>query len=200
MAANHINSKEYQALLAQDKPVLVDFWAPWCKYCVKISDAYDSLAQKYGDAIHVVKVNIDENEALAVQEKIELIPTLILYQNGREADRIVAPESKAQIEAFLGAAMPGKAEEQQYHIHDLAVIGGGPAGYTAALYAARAGMDAVVLEKLAAGGQMALTHHIDNYPGFENGVDGFELLVAFVEFGNFHLLRRECRDDFLTEQ
>lgn len=60
------------------------------------------------------------------------------------------------------------------HIYDMIIIGGGPSGYTAALYAARSGMDAVVLEMLSAGGQMALTHQIDNYPGFV-GIDGFEL-------------------------
>ena len=61
------------------------------------------------------------------------------------------------------------------HIYDMLVIGGGPGGYTAALYAARAGLDVMVLEKLSAGGQMALTTQIDNYPGFEEGVDGFTL-------------------------
>lgn len=55
------------------------------------------------------------------------------------------------------------------------IIGGGPAGYTAALYAARAGFDTIVLERLSAGGQMALTHQIDNYPGFEEGINGFYL-------------------------
>lgn len=55
------------------------------------------------------------------------------------------------------------------------IIGGGPAGYTAALYAARAGFDTLVLERLSAGGQMALTHQIDNFPGFEDGIDGFSL-------------------------
>lgn len=61
------------------------------------------------------------------------------------------------------------------HIFDTIIIGGGPAGYTAALYAARAGLDAVLIEKLSAGGQMALTGDIDNYPGFDEGIDGFTL-------------------------
>ena len=60
-------------------------------------------------------------------------------------------------------------------IFDTVIIGGGPGGYTAALYAARAGLDTVVLEKMSPGGQMALTDTIDNYPGFEEGVDGFTL-------------------------
>ena len=61
------------------------------------------------------------------------------------------------------------------HMYDIIIVGGGPAGYTAALYAARAGLDTIVLEKLSAGGQMALTSQIDNYPGFEDGIDGFLL-------------------------
>lgn len=60
-------------------------------------------------------------------------------------------------------------------IYDMLVVGGGPGGYTAALYAARAGLRVAVLEKLSAGGQMALTHQIDNYPGFPEGIDGFTL-------------------------
>ena len=61
------------------------------------------------------------------------------------------------------------------HVYDMIIIGGGPAGYTAALYAARAGFDAIVIEKMGPGGQMALTGDIENYPGFEEGVDGFTL-------------------------
>lgn len=60
-------------------------------------------------------------------------------------------------------------------IYDTVIIGGGPAGFTAAMYAARAGLDTLVLEKMSIGGQMALTSQIDNYPGFPQGIDGFEL-------------------------
>ena len=61
------------------------------------------------------------------------------------------------------------------HTYDVIIIGGDPGGYTAALYGARAGLKTVVLERLSAGGQMAQTHQLDNYPGFEEGIDGFEL-------------------------
>ena len=60
-------------------------------------------------------------------------------------------------------------------IHDMVIIGGGPAGYTAALYAARAGLDVIVIERMSAGGQMAVTDTIDNYSGFSEGIPGWEL-------------------------
>ena len=66
-------------------------------------------------------------------------------------------------------------------VYDMIVLGGGPGGYTAALYAARAGRSVLVLERLSPGGQMALTSEIDNYPGFPEGVDGFELGMRFQE-------------------
>ena len=66
-------------------------------------------------------------------------------------------------------------------IYDLVIIGGGPGGYTAALYGARAGLSTLVLEKLSAGGQMALTHQIDNYPGYPEGIDGFELAESMQQ-------------------
>lgn len=66
-------------------------------------------------------------------------------------------------------------------IYDMVIIGGGPGGYTAALYAARAGLQVVILEKLSAGGQMAQSHQIDNYPGFPEGIDGFTLAMQMQQ-------------------
>lgn len=60
-------------------------------------------------------------------------------------------------------------------VYDIVIIGGGPAGYTAALYATRAGFSTILIERLSAGGQLALTDTVDNYPGFEEGIDGFTL-------------------------
>ena len=77
------------------------------------------------------------------------------------------------------------------HVYDMIVVGGGPGGYTAALYAARAGLDTIVLEKLSAGGQMALTEQIDNYPGFENGIDGFSLAEKMQKQAERFGARRE---------
>ena len=67
------------------------------------------------------------------------------------------------------------------HVYDMIVVGGGAGGYTAALYAARAGLDTLVLEKLYAGGQMTQTHQIDNYPGFPEGIDGFDLSMRMQQ-------------------
>ena len=66
-------------------------------------------------------------------------------------------------------------------IYDMMVIGGGPGGYTAALYAARAGLSVAVVERMSAGGQMALTHQVDNYPGFAQGIEGFLLGLNMQE-------------------
>lgn len=70
---------------------------------------------------------------------------------------------------------------KQIGTYDMLVVGGGPAGYTAALYAARAGLSVLVLEQLSAGGQMALTGQVDNYPGFAEGIEGFTLGERFQQ-------------------
>ena len=173
MAALQMNHSQFTEALAGDKPVLVDFWAPWCVYCRRITDIYEQIALEYGDRIVVAKVNIDEEPGLADQEQIEIIPTLALYQSGKRVSSIIAPESKAAIEAMLGGVLAPKQTESP--VYDTLIIGGDPAGYTAALYAVRAGLKALVVEKLSAGGQMAQTQQIDNYPGFEEGIGGWEL-------------------------
>ena len=171
----NINAKKLMEMIESKKTFLVDFWAPWCPHCRKINPAYEQIAEQYAGVLEVVKVNMDENDKLWSELQVELIPTLRLYVDGKPVASTVAPESKAAIDEFLSGILPEHEEEDDAHVYDMLIIGGGPGGYTAALYAARAGLDTLVIEKLSAGGQMALTHQIDNYPGFVDGIGGWEL-------------------------
>ena len=177
MSILNMNAESYRKFTQAKQPVMVEFSAPWCVYCRRLAPALESVAEEYRDTLVFGAVNIDDDPELAQSEKIEVVPTLLIYQNGQVLGSIVAPESRAQLVAFIEETLQHREQEANIteHIYDMIVVGGGPGGYTAALYAARAGLDTVILEKLSAGGQMALTEQIDNYPGFEDGIDGFSL-------------------------
>ena len=100
MAVKNIDAKQYEELILGSKPVMVDFWAPWCTYCRRIEPALEKLADSREDIL-IVKVNIDEEPDLAQQERIEVIPTLVVYQNGYDLGSVVAPDSRRSIEQFL---------------------------------------------------------------------------------------------------
>jgi thioredoxin 1 len=100
MAVKNIDAKQYEELILGSKPVMVDFWAPWCTYCRRIEPALEKLADSRDDIL-IVKVNIDEEPDLAQQERIEVIPTLVVYQNGYDLGSVVAPDSRRSIEQFL---------------------------------------------------------------------------------------------------
>lgn len=105
MSAINMNKAQFDQFMQEAKPVLVDYWAPWCVYCRRIAPAYEKIAEEYGDQLVIGKVNIDDEPQLAEAEKIEVIPTLVLYRGGKAVDSIVAPDSKAAIERFIKDAM-----------------------------------------------------------------------------------------------
>ena len=96
-----MNEKRYLEALEGEKPVLVEFQAPWCVYCRRIGPALQKLAQQSRERLVVGQVNIDDHPALARQEQIEVIPTLVIYETGEALGSIVAPDSKARIEEFI---------------------------------------------------------------------------------------------------
>ncbi len=105
MAAISVDSEQFSQMLAGEKPLLVDFWAPWCVHCRALQAAFDKAAEENEDSVLAVKINIDEEMELTNAEGIEVIPTLVLYKNGKRAASVVNPGSKAAIDAFLQDAL-----------------------------------------------------------------------------------------------
>ena len=101
MAAQNINHETFEKFQQEGKAFLVDYWAPWCSYCRRIGPAYDLIEEQFGAEVEIVKINIDQEPELANREAIEVIPTLVMYKNGKAVNSIVAPESKAMIEGFI---------------------------------------------------------------------------------------------------
>ena len=88
-------------VLASGQPVLVDFWAEWCMPCRALAPTVDAIAQDYAGKAQVRKVNVDFNPATAARYGVRGIPTLIVFKNGEEAERIVGAVGKAAIAGAL---------------------------------------------------------------------------------------------------
>ena len=95
------NKRTLDEYAADDKMVLVEFSASWCVYCRRLAPAMEKIAEEYKDILTVGSVNIDNEQELARQERIEVVPTLVLYKNGQAVDSIVGPGSKAAVEDFI---------------------------------------------------------------------------------------------------
>ncbi|MGA7087591.1 MAG: FAD-dependent oxidoreductase [Candidatus Dormiibacterota bacterium] len=145
------------------------YGAPWCPDCKR---SKQFLAEHRVD---YKWVDIDQDpKGLALVERLQAggrtIPTVVFG----EGDYLVEPTNE-ELAGKLGLSL--KAERRFY---DLAIVGGGPAGLAAAIYAAREGMNAIVIDRSALGGQSGVTERIDNYPGFPDGVGGADLAERFI--------------------
>lgn len=96
-----LTDSNFQETLRQHSLLLVDFWAPWCGPCRMVAPIVEELASRYAGSATFGKLNTDENPRITMKYGISAIPTLIVFKNGEEVDRMVGVAPKPQIEAFL---------------------------------------------------------------------------------------------------
>jgi thioredoxin 1 len=103
---NDVTDTSFQAeVLEADTPILVDFWAPWCGPCRVVGPVLEEIAAEKGDALQIVKLNIDENPQTAAAFDVLSIPTMILFKGGQPVKRVVGAYPKRKLEAELEPAL-----------------------------------------------------------------------------------------------
>jgi thioredoxin 1 len=105
-AVTEVTDNNFQSeVIEADVPVLVDFWAPWCGPCRRVSPVVEEIANERGQALKVVKLNIDENQQTAVKFNVMSIPTLMLFKHGEVAKTVIGAYPKKKLEEELEPAL-----------------------------------------------------------------------------------------------
>lgn len=101
MARITVNSENFDEYIGRAKPLLVEYHAPWCVYCRRISPAVKALAEKYEEQLDVIEIDIDASPELADKNGVEVVPTFVFIKNGENLGSIIAPDSKSVLESFI---------------------------------------------------------------------------------------------------
>ena len=178
-----INQDQYEKEVLNESLVVVDFYSTECPPCEALATKYDALSAVYGDDIKFIKIFRQGNREKAEELGINSSPTLLFYKDGElVGDKLSGGVKKADIITNLDGLLPEtkvtelKAKMQPSVTEcDIAILGGGPAGMTAAIYAAQAKLKTILIDPALTGGYVSTTHQVSNYPGFVDPQPGFML-------------------------
>lgn len=178
------SSRFDEDVLKSALPAAISFYSEECPPCEALSPVFENAAQKYEGHIKFFKIFRQQNRELADKLKINSSPTVLFYKDGEEVCErlrgyIAKPELRKAVETILGDKCP-KQERMKYEC-DAIVLGGGPAGLTAAIYLARAKLKTFVVDEGLPGGQVNSTFHISNYPGTGGTVKGRDLMENMID-------------------
>src|ERR1700677_1281866 len=156
-------------MISADKPVMTVYGAAWCPHCKRVKKFLSAHRVRYTN-VDIDAHPEDIEKLKELQDGGQIIPTVV-YPDGTHE---VNPSDEA-LARRIGLTL--KADRSAY---DLVIVGGGPAGLAAAIYAARGGIDAVVVDAGPLAGRAGISDGIDNYPGFPEGISDAELAERFV--------------------
>jgi len=192
--ANHpvreISAEEFELeVLQSDRPVILDFYSTECAPCEAVAPKFEALAALYGTHVKFLKIFRQGNRELAERLNVRASPTLLFYVGGKEVnERLAGAIRRAAIRQALDTLVPAEVPEQIAQLQqpttteaDLLILGGGPAGLTAGIYAAQAKLKVIVVDAGLGGGNLSITHQISNFPGFPQPQPGFMLAHYMVE-------------------
>ncbi len=182
-AITYIGAAEWDTAVLHGGKVIVDWYSSECPPCEALAMKFEPLAELYGEDVRFLKIFRQENRALADALGVKSSPTIQFYADGAEvASRLTGGVKRAELVAGLETMLsPERAQaiqRQQLPLEsewDVLVLGGGPAGLTAAIYAAQAKMKVVIVDIALPGGQVKTTHSVSNYPGFSKPMNGYML-------------------------
>jgi len=185
-----ITAKEYeQEVIQSDQPVIVDFYSTECAPCEAVAPKFEGLAALYGEQVKFLKVFRQGNRELAEKLNVRSSPTLLFFKGGKEVDdRLIGAIRRSAIAASLDRLVPAEVAARIGALQrttttgaDLLILGGGPAGLTAGIYAAQAKLRVIMVDAGLGGGNLSVTHQISNFPGFPKPQPGFMLAHFMVE-------------------
>ncbi|MBI4951630.1 MAG: FAD-dependent oxidoreductase [Myxococcales bacterium] len=176
-------------VLGSATPVVLDFYSTECPPCEALAPKYDALAELYGHDLRFVKIFRQGNRALSDKLGVRSSPTVLFFRGGQEVGkRLTGGIRRSELAAELDALVPA---ERAAAIHaavkpvetscDVLILGGGPAGITAGIYAAQAKLDTIMVDVGLGGGNLTVTHQVSNFPGFPKPQPGYMLAHHLLE-------------------